>query len=526
MSTNFHILLALILALLAPVGLLVTRREVQGVRSVIIADLIRTVFAGEDRLPQLELVRARYQVGRLAGIPARQDQVMAGIGAIFFVLVCFLGFLLLFAPAALLFRAAPSLAPNLVDAIFWSEHSGCPAGLLCRNGTSLDTLHTASVAAFGFLGGYLWQVGYLTRSTLNQELSALAFVRASLGLITGIVLAVVLYRAGALLVDKKLPNALNFGFGAALVAGFAAGYWPDLAVVRIAKALRVRAKLVDEALLEASKVIPVEVIDGIDSEVSHRMKESNIYDVQNLATVNPINLYAETPYGIFECFDWVLQAQLCLVVGPAAYRKLKTHNIRTIFDLERAVLARGAPADYVAAVGLILFAEADDRFAERVGIKRDEGTPTLSVGLVRHAVAIMGDDLHVHRLRALWLIVERSTAGRAAGSRPWLFDTGPLPGEDPSPFRPLQAEADAALRLAATLGESYRTMLATDPDDVALPALRDEVLNATRLAIARDPAARERLRLLWDPGYLRKQADEHSLEAFLDDDDFKQLLGP
>jgi hypothetical protein len=175
--------------------------------------------------------------------------------------------------------------------------------------------------------------------------------------------------------------------------------------------------------LESAKIIPLEIIDGIDSTTKFRLDEANVHDVQNLATRNPIELYIETPYTILQVFDWVLQAQLCLVVGPDAFQRLRQHRIRTIFDLERAVLADGAPEAYVQAVGEVIFFGADAAFLSRIGGPE----APLSPDIVRHAVAVMCDDLHVHRLRALWkLILIRSGDSE---QQAWLYRKGHLPGD-------------------------------------------------------------------------------------------------
>ena len=121
---------------------------------------------------------------------------------------------------------------------------------------------------------------------------------------------------------------------------------------------------------------------------------------------------------------------------------LKQHKIRTIFDLERAVLARDAPPAYVRAIGAVFFEGASPAFCRAIGLPAAPGSPLPDGGeidpeAVRHAVAIIVDDLHIHRLRALWRTMLRSTAGQEERS-PWLFDTGPLPG-DPGYSSPASA---------------------------------------------------------------------------------------
>jgi len=428
---NWHIVLAVFFAALAPGALIATGRELRRVRLRIVEDLRNTVFAGHERdLPQLLLAQARYAPARkdIGGAGGRQDEAKQFIGGIVYAAVSVLGFIILFDPIPALIGPGGHLP--IAESIIWAPTAD-----------ALDLRRSAAIAGFAFLGGYVFNLSYLIRQTLNQELSALAFVRAALRLIQGMFLAVVAYHA----IPNVLPDGwqdgavAGGGFAIGLAAAFVFGYFPEVVLARMARSARVTIKDMNEEAIRQSRVVPLEVIDGIDHVISFRLQESNLFDVQNLAVANPIEVYAETPYTLLQTFDWVLQAQLCVVVGVEAFFELKRHRIRTIFDLERAVLSKGVPAPYLQGIASVLLRDSSACFRTAVGLSAQYADCSAapgpdSVTMIRHLVAIISDDLHVHRLRALWIAIMNNTAGVTYGSdgqhKPlWLFDVGWLPGD-------------------------------------------------------------------------------------------------
>jgi hypothetical protein len=437
---NWHLILAFALAALLPIALIATGVELRRVRLRVVEDLRDTVFVGHSDLPQLVLALARYDRAK-GKRPGRQDEVKYWAGALIYTLVCMLGFTLLLNPVAYLIGDA-GLALNISNSLFWLPDP--PAGA-----SQADALRrSAAIAGVAFLGGYVFNMRYLIRQTLNQELSALAFVRSALRLIQGIILAMVAYHVGATAFPDpaavtQTTGTASPGLAAGLAVAFVLGYLPDLGLGRIAQWARLQVKAVDQDALARTRIIPLEVIDGIDHEVAFRLQESNLFDVQNLAVTNPIELYAETPYTLLQAFDWVLQAQLCLVTGPKTFADLKQHRIRTIFDLERAILSEGVPDEYLRALACVILSDSSSCFRTTIGLpaKYEEcpGGATASAVTIRHLVAIISDDLHVHRLRALWIVITSTTKGVSDSGKPlWLFNVGPLPG-DPPPTIPTPA---------------------------------------------------------------------------------------
>ena len=142
----------------------------------------------------------------------------------------------------------------------------------------------------------------------------------------------------------------------------------------------------------------VEVIDGIDVEIRDRLADYHIRSTQNLAAANPLMLFVETPYGVYQIMDWVAQSQLCSSVGPRALVKLWRLGIRTLFDLERAASHDSYKNDrLLMEIGRIIFDEHLVTGGEP-GEKFD-----LSIDAIIADIQIRLDDPHVHRLRQIYI---------------------------------------------------------------------------------------------------------------------------
>jgi hypothetical protein len=293
-----------------------------------------------------------------------------------------------------------------------------------------------TIAALAFAGGYFYTLRLLLRAVTSFDLSPITFLRAFAHLVLSVLLAGVVFRvfptvggffgglrdiamsaysaiSGAASAPPILPVAPSpkDGVGSAwLVIAFALGFIPDAAIQYVLKTSRIVFKETYTLLEKHSKQIPITIIDGIDSMIAFRLEESNIYDVQNLSTFNPIMLHIETPYGIYETIDWVAQAQLCTIVGPERFLLFKSYNIRTIFDLQKAADDMSADDNIVQLVGSILLLDCKRNADMRKEFMLDstpfqiskDGKGLFKKDSVVAMVNFIIDDLHVHRLRQIW----------------------------------------------------------------------------------------------------------------------------
>lgn len=200
-----------------------------------------------------------------------------------------------------------------------------------------------------------------------------------------------------------------------LVTSFAVGFLPEPALRSFLRRGRLRNfKQEDEDLYRSFRATPVEVIDGIDTEIRDRLSDYHISSVQNLATANPIMLFVETPYGVYQIMDWVAQAQLCCSVAPRAMIKLWKLGIRTIFDIERACLDDAYSSPQLRQlIGRAIFEDGWAPLATASAASTlHEATPSLDDASIVADVQIRLDDPHVHRLRQIYIrIAERLGAG-------------------------------------------------------------------------------------------------------------------
>ena len=452
---------AICLGILTPMAVIALRHQVRVTRIRLI-NLFEEAFELKNtRNISFEFVRGKYFVDLMDGEGTTQlPRYPFSTGTDWLLLVSAvpmmgfstMGVFLLLAPFDA-FGAPPADGKGTAGAIgqyLWPSLlaiGGLDLSKAAYGGCSIERYYHREfvlIAALAFAGAYIYTLRLQLRAVTAFDMNSVTFLRAFVHMVLASLLAVVIWRTstqayshflsgdvGTLPVCRTDGNRAPDPPGMVtsplwLFVAFAIGFVPDAGLQWVLQKARVDFKPRVSQFDKRCRTIPLTLIDGVDVFVAFRLEEANLFDVQNLATANPIMLHIETPYGIYSTIDWVAQAQLCTIVGPERFLFLKRIHIRTIFDLERALLGPGAESKFRRLVILTLMVGDRERAAieREIGLKGFPREPTgtergavdgpalMSIddllpdwvddNFVKHVATVIVDDLHVRRLRQVW----------------------------------------------------------------------------------------------------------------------------
>ncbi|CAO3413091.1 hypothetical protein [Azospirillum endophyticum] len=383
------------LSFILPLTIFIGRSNIKTVRQKIIADLesvFRVEGQGRDQLiPSFEFAAYKYRALPHGPDDRQRSEWRAYfLPVLVFIMVSFSGFLT---------SSGMLLGKDRLDH-FQPLFSGMT--LYGVDGvTPTDMVHyqlqTVAVLSFAFFGAYVWSIDYLVRRISNYDLSPISFLRVTGHLILACVTAITLHH-GYMDVARMVPEDAVADRVPELLVAFLVGFFPKLGLqTLLSRVPQLQIRRIDPRAQSFIREYPIDMILGIDSAIKFRLAEFEIEDVQNLATANPILLFVETPYGIYETMDWVAQAQLILALDLDQIEALRVINIRTIFDVERFM---SRP-------------ESRPRLVQALNCPKTDGKGTVLIadrGItlenLESVVSSIGEDLHVQRLRQIWRNIE------------------------------------------------------------------------------------------------------------------------
>lgn len=385
----------LCLSFLLPLTIFIGRSNIKSVRQKIIADLesvFRISETDTDKLiPSFEFAAYKYRA-LPHQVDGRQPSEWRSylLPVTVFIMVSFSGFV----------TSSGILLDNHRLEQSLPIFSGMRLFDLTRPESMIELnnykLQTVAILTFTFFGAYIWSIDYLVRRISNYDLSPISFLRVTAHIILACITAVTLHHglmdtmqlSADLATTDRIPE---------LIVAFLIGFFPKLGMqTLLSRVPQLQVRRIDPRAQGFVREYPIDMILGIDAAIKFRLAEFEIEDVQNLATANPILLFVETPYGIYETVDWVAQAQLLLALDLDQIEALRLINVRTIFDIERFMERPEARPRLLAALNVPKLDSKTNSLSDR-GITMDN---------LEAVVAAISEDLHVQRLRQIWRNIE------------------------------------------------------------------------------------------------------------------------
>jgi hypothetical protein len=180
-------------------------------------------------------------------------------------------------------------------------------------------------ARYGAAGAYVYVLLYLTRRNFQHDITSGAASWAAADLVLGPLLGGVV----ALLWKTQGPIT---GFGSASVF-FAAGLIPRHMAAAIEEAAkRLLRSPDDKSVAPAPRTIATTFLRGVTREISERLEEEGIDDVNGMAMADPARLMRNTSFDQRQIVSWIDEAILMIAL-PDHWEKLEKQGVTGAIDL-------------------------------------------------------------------------------------------------------------------------------------------------------------------------------------------------
>jgi hypothetical protein len=220
---------------------------------------------------------------------------------------------------------------------------------------------------FGFLGAYAFTISMLIRRFFQSDLRPSAYASVVLRIVLVLLIVIVVhqfYNVGTL-------GAATLS-STEMVTAFVIGFFP---LVGLQALQRIASKALRVVVPQLSPDYPLDQLDGLNVWYEARLTEEGVEDMQNLTTMDLVDVILHTRVPVGRLVDWVDQAFLLIHLEPVDRKQLSAHRkvprgstpnqpstvptrialrrvgIRTATDLLNAMSERKAPIDAFAGSG-------------------------------------------------------------------------------------------------------------------------------------------------------------------------------
>jgi hypothetical protein len=296
-------------------GRLVTNPSFEFVKSKYTADLMLNSADGRtsyDDLGELDQInRAIDSVGRFGSMPDFR-LLISSLGLI---LLTYFGF-------AILHESL--FCGHGTDA--WSIDGKSCAATASGFG---NWWQIAVIGSLAFVGAYVGAVRNFARAVAVFDLSSYTFLRQTIEMAASVIFTVILFALlrNVLLAMTDIPANVDWTKADTHIQPIWYGLAPLLGLVpqSATKFLMVKfqsngylnwVKVSEDAYNPITRLISLDIIDGIDYETRFRLEECGIYDVQNLAAYNPVMLHIESPLASIRSLTGSRRRSCAISLGP------------------------------------------------------------------------------------------------------------------------------------------------------------------------------------------------------------------
>ena len=180
----------------------------------------------------------------------------------------------------------------------------------------MDPVAPWATLMFGFLGAYAFAVSMLIRRFYQSDLRPSAYAAVVLRIVVVLVMLVVVHQLFQI-TDPGGATSLATEY----VSAFVIGFFP---LVGLQALQRIAAKALRVVVPTMSPEYPLDQIDGLNIWYEARLIEEGVEDMQNLATVNLVDVILHTRAPVGRLIDWIDQAYLLIHLSPANRKEIKS----------------------------------------------------------------------------------------------------------------------------------------------------------------------------------------------------------